>query len=61
MHVVIAQMSHETNTFSPVVTDLERFSGGRPEPVYGAAAEKIYRGTASSMGGFLRAAEEAGA
>ena len=22
MHIVIAEMSHETNTFSPVVTDL---------------------------------------
>ena len=29
MHIVIAQMSHETNTFSPVPTDLARFSGPR--------------------------------
>jgi len=26
--VVVAMMSHETNTFSPVVTDLARFSRG---------------------------------
>ena len=30
MKFLIAQMSHETNTFSPVVTDLARF-----EPLYG--------------------------
>ena len=28
MRVAIAMMSHETNTFSPVPTDLARFSGG---------------------------------
>ena len=34
MHIVIAQMSHETNTFSPVVSDLARFSpGGRGKPL----------------------------
>jgi len=61
MRVVIAQMSHETNTFSPVVTDLDRFSGGRAEPLSGAEAERVYRGTASCMGGFLEAAAQAGA
>jgi microcystin degradation protein MlrC len=61
MHVVIATMSHETNTFSPVVTDLDRFSGGRPEPLHGAEAEAVYRGTASCVGGFLEAAAERGA
>ena len=61
MHIVIAEMSHETNTFSPVVTDLDRFSGGRGEPLHGEAARKVFRGTASCMGGYLQAAEEAGA
>ncbi len=61
MHVVIAQMSHETNTFSPVLTDLDRFSGGHPEPMRGNVAEEVYRGTASCMGGFLQAADEVGA
>ena len=27
MKIGIAMMSHETNTFSPVITDLERYSG----------------------------------
>jgi len=25
MHIIIAQMSHETNTYSPVISDLARF------------------------------------
>lgn len=36
MKIVIAQMSHETNTFSPVPTPLSRFSrfsGGRSVPL----------------------------
>lgn len=61
MRVVIATMSHETNTFSPVVTDLARFSGGRAEPMGGEDAERVYAGTASCVGGFLQAASEAGA
>ena len=32
MLIGIAAMSHETNTFSPVVTDLARFSGRGGEP-----------------------------
>ncbi|MGD8418251.1 MAG: M81 family metallopeptidase [Pseudomonadales bacterium] len=58
MRIVIATMSHETNTFSPVPTDLDRFSGGRGEPVSGPDAERIYTGTASCVGGFLQAAAE---
>jgi microcystin degradation protein MlrC len=61
MRVVIATMSHETNTFSPVITDLERFSGGRPVPIAGADAEQVYSGTASCVGGYLEAAREFGA
>jgi len=61
MHVVIATLSHETNTFSPVRTDLDRFSGGRGEPLAGEEARRVYAGTASCVGGFLQAAEEAGA
>ena len=26
MHILIAMMNHETNTFSPVRTDLDRFA-----------------------------------
>ena len=58
MRVVIATMSHETNTFSPVVTDLDRFSGGRPVPLSGAEAIGVYTGTASCPDGYLQAAAE---
>ena len=61
MQIVIATMSHETNTFSPVVTDLARFSSGQASPPSGVEAESRYQGTASCVGGFLRAAEEIGA
>ena len=57
MRVGIAMMSHETNTFSPVVTDLKRFSGGNDTPASGAAALKIYKGTASCLGGYIQVAE----
>ena len=58
MRVVIATMSHETNTFSPVITDLDRFSGGRPAPLAGDEAIRTYTGTASCPGGYLQAAAE---
>ncbi|MDC0238202.1 M81 family metallopeptidase [Gammaproteobacteria bacterium] len=58
MRIVIAQMSHETNTFSPVITDLTRFSGGRKRPLQGDDAINIYRNTASCIGGYLAVAEE---
>ena len=58
MRVVIATMSHETNTFSPVITDLDRFSGGRPAPLTGEEAIATYSGTASCPGGYLQAAAE---
>ncbi len=61
MRVVIATMSHETNTFSPVITDLDRFSGGGPAPLAGEEAIRTYTGTASCPGGFLQAASEFGA
>lgn len=61
MRIVIAQMSHETNTFSPVPTDLKRFSGGRAEPMAGLAALERFRDTASCMGGYIKVAEAAGA
>ena len=62
MHIVIAQMSHETNTFSPVVSDLARFSpAGSGVPIAGDAAQEMFRGTASCMGGCLTVAEAADA
>ncbi len=61
MKVGIAMMSHETNTFSPVVTDLDRFSGGRGTPLSGPAAVAVYRDTASCLGGYIEIAEANGA
>lgn len=61
MKVGIAMMSHETNTFSPVITDLARFSGGRDYPLQGQAAIDIFRDTASCLGGYIEIAEARGA
>ncbi|MEM9620168.1 MAG: M81 family metallopeptidase [Pseudomonadota bacterium] len=61
MKVGIAMMSHETNTFSPVITDLARFSGGRDYPLQGPAAIEVFRDTASCLGGYIEVAEARGA
>ncbi len=61
MKLVIAQMKHETNTFSPVPTDLARFATGTEEPPEGAAAVAAYKGTGSGLGAFIELAEAAGA
>ena len=41
MRVVIAMMKHETNTFSPVPTPIERFARGYPLPPRGEEALNI--------------------
>ena len=62
MRIVIAQMSHETNTFSPVITDLARFSGAsRSHPIEGQQAIEVFRGTETCMGGYIDVAEAIGA
>ena len=64
MRIVIAQMSHETNTFSPVPTPLSRFSRfsqGIPTPLEGKDAYAAFQGTASCMGGFIQVCEDIGA
>ncbi len=61
MRLVIAQMKHETNTFSPVVTDLARFAGGRAVPLEGEAIRAAFKGTGTALGAFLDLAEKAGA
>ena len=58
--VGIAMMSHETNTFSPVVTDLARFSGSSGVPLSGQQALDVYRNTASCLGGYIEIAEAQG-
>jgi microcystin degradation protein MlrC len=61
MKLVIAQMKHETNTFSPVPTPLARFAGRSGVPPEGADAIAAYRGTGSAIAAFIELAEAAGA
>ena len=61
MKVVIAQMKHETNTFSPVPTPLARFAGDTEVPPEGGDAYQAYKGTGSAIAAFIELAEEAGA
>lgn len=59
MRIVIAQMKHETNTFSPVPTPIERFARGQALPYLGDEVKAAYRGTGSGVGAFLDLAEKA--
>jgi microcystin degradation protein MlrC len=61
MKLVIAQMKHETNTYSPVPTPLKRFATGGEVPPEGAAAIAAYKGTGAAIAAFLDLAEAAGA
>lgn len=58
MRIGVAMMSHETNTFSPVITNLERFSGGRGMPLEGQEAIDVYGGTMTCLGGYLKVCAE---
>jgi microcystin degradation protein MlrC len=56
MKFVIAQMEHETNTFSPVPTPWESFG---PNGAYlGAAAYRAMKGTRTPIGAFIDLAEK---
>jgi microcystin degradation protein MlrC len=59
MKIVIAQMEHETNTFSPVPTPWEAF--GPDGPYLGDAARRAMRGTRTPIGAFIDLAEREGA
>src|SRR5688572_16970376 len=61
VRLVLAQMKHETNTFSPVPTPLARFGHGRAGPIGGQEALEEFRGTGSALGAFIDLAERAGA
>lgn len=61
MRILLAALSHETNTFSPVPTPLARFCRDGTELLAGERAIAFYRGTRTCMGGFLDVAAEAGA
>ena len=61
MKLVIAQMKHETNTFSPVPTPLARFAAGRPLPAEGRDVYEAFKGTGTAIGAFIDLADKAGA
>ena len=63
MRLVIAMMSHETNTFSTVPTPLSRFSRGNthPVPLEGDEIIAAYKETGSAVGAFIELAEAEGA
>ena len=61
MRVVIAMMKHETNTFSPVPTPIERFAKAQPLPYEGREVYGAFKGTGSGVGAYIDLAEEAGA
>jgi len=61
MRLVIAQMKHETNTFSPVPTPLARFARGGGAVIEGRAVRDAFKGTGSAIGAFIDLAEAAGA
>ena len=58
MRLLVSMMKHETNTFSPVRTGLDRFMawGGH----VGEAAYNAYKGTGMPFGAYLDLAEAAG-
>jgi microcystin degradation protein MlrC len=61
MRLLLATLSHETNTFSPVPTTLERFCRAGTTLLRGEEAIAFYRGTGTCMGGYLAVADEIGA
>jgi len=61
MKLVIAQMKHETNTFSPVPTPLARFGRSGAGPLAGDEAIEANRGTGTAIGAFIDLADRVGA
>jgi microcystin degradation protein MlrC len=61
MRLLLATLSHETNTFSPVPTKLERFCRNGTTLLTGQTAIDFYRNTGTCMGGYLAVAAEIGA
>ncbi|MBV9521420.1 MAG: M81 family metallopeptidase [Alphaproteobacteria bacterium] len=59
MRLLIAMMKHETNTFSPVRADWQRFLDWGA--YFGIEARRAYEGTAMPMAAYLDLAREAGA
>lgn len=59
-NIVVASVSHETNTFSPIATPLHQFGNGQG-PLKGNAAYEAFRGTGTATGGLIELAERVGA
>lgn len=59
-NILVAAVSHETNTFSPLPTPLESF-GHAAGPVFGRNAYEQFRGTGTATAGFIEFAESIGA
>jgi microcystin degradation protein MlrC len=59
MRLLIAMMKHETNTFSPVLTDWQRFLDWGAH--LGPAALRAYEGTGMPMAAYIDLAREIGA
>ncbi len=57
---VIALIKHETNTFSPIETPLERFGHGHG-PAFGRDARKAFEGSATPMAAYIDIAIREGA
>ena len=61
MRIVIAVMKHETNTFSPVPTAIDRFARASERPLEGQAAYDNAKGTNSGLAAYIDLAEQHGA
>ncbi|USG60793.1 M81 family metallopeptidase [Sneathiella marina] len=59
MRILIAMMKHETNTFSPIVADWQRFQDW--SAYLGEDALKAYEGTGMPFGAYVELARAAGA
>ncbi|GIS88875.1 MAG: hypothetical protein CM1200mP18_15850 [Gammaproteobacteria bacterium] len=57
MHIIIAQMSHETNTYSPGISDLARFSPGAKVHLSPGRGTGDVSWHGQLMGGYLMVAE----
>lgn len=60
MKFLLATIKHETNTFSPVPTDIARFSLGEAMPITGERAKLLRKGTGTAIGGYMEVLESNG-
>lgn len=61
MRLLVAMFKHETNTFSPVPTSLDRFYRSVSATASNAEMIAAFRGTGVALGGFIDVAERMGA